>query len=165
MKKKRGLSLIELLVVVFFLSIVLTMAITIGRSVTQKSYFSGGVNKFVSDFAYAKQVAARENRLVTVNFNSNGRSYDIRRQNRIGDLTQWTGIKSTEAMDGKVFFDAGTVQDFAVNSMGEVFQYPLAADPQPVQLSLGFFIRNQSGGTDYQANVIIFGYGGIKVED
>ena len=165
MKKTRGFSLMELLLVVSFMAIVLTMVITVGRSVTQKSYFSGGVSTFVANFAYAKQVAARENRLVAINFNADGRSYDLRRQNRIGDVTQWAGLKSVRGMDGKVFFDSGTVQDFAVNSMGEVFAFPIAADPQPVQVSLGFFIKSPSGGIDYQTLITIFGYGGIKVED
>jgi len=165
MHKKRGLSLIELLVVIFFMSIVLTMTISLGRNVTQKSYFSEALNTFVADFAYAKQMAARENRFILIDFDADGRSYNLMRQTTIGDVNNWNQVKTVRAMEGKVFFDGVGMQDFVVNSMGEVYDFPLGANPQPTQVILGFFVKDASGSVDYQATVNIYGYGGIKVEE
>jgi len=166
MKKNQGFTVIELLVVLALMGIVLTMTITIGRSAMQKSSFNGAVNKFVSDFSYAKQLALRENRYVMLDFDPNGKLYTIKKQATIGDTDtdNWDIVKQEEPMSDKDFFDGSSSQDFAVNSVGEVFTCPLAANPQPTQISLSFFVKNRVNGTvDYQKNVIIYAYGGIKI--
>lgn len=142
----------------------LVLSLSVGRSVIQKSSFIGGVNQIVADFNYTKQLASRENRYVAVIFNTNGRSYTIHTQDTVGDLSNWTVVKTVEPLDGKEFFIGSSIQNFAVNSVGTVFHYPII-NTIPSAVTLNFFIKYDPRGViDYQKIVNIYPYGGIKVE-
>lgn len=165
MKKNDGYSLVQLLVVLAILGIfTIFIANSLSRSTITRSGFNAAVNKYIADFAFMKQLASRENRFVVIIFNTNGKSYTIRRQTTIGDLNSWTDVKGkvdVSLFGGKTFFDGGNMQDFAVNSIGEIYVFPIAGPP--TQVTLNFQNKDLRGGKNYIRTINIFALGGIKV--
>ncbi len=166
MKKITGFTLVELLVGLAIFGLLAVMAVSFGRSSLQRASFSSAVNTFLSDFSSVKQQAATENRYMVIDFNAAGTGYVIRRQQNLDDFANWDAVRTITPMDGMQFFLPGSAQDFVVNSVGEVFTFPIAGTPQPVQVSMNFFIYKR-GTTlvDYQRLVRIFPTGGIKIDE
>ena len=165
-KKSTGFTLVELLVGLAIFGLLAVMAVNFGRSSLQRASFSSTVNTFLADFSSIKQQAATENRYLVLDFNAGGTGYVIRRQQNLDDFANWDAVRTMTPMDGKQFFLPGSAQDFAVNSVGEVFTFPIAGTPQPVQVSMNFFIYKR-GTTlvDYKRLVRIFPTGGIKIDE
>lgn len=172
MKNKRGLSVVELLVVMLFLAIVIAMSLRIGDSVAANSRITGLINNFVADFNSAKLLASTENRYVAITFAADGRSYTLQKQADVTNFNTWTTIKTVVPISGGVFFNAGDVSDFAVNSMGEVRLLKSDGTPDLTTalgtISQALHIRKRPGGTTepvlYRRTIQIFPYGGLKVE-
>jgi prepilin-type N-terminal cleavage/methylation domain-containing protein len=164
MKNKCGYTFIEVMIALGILAVMIVLSLSVGRSIAQKSSITSVVNQFMADFNYAKQLASLENRYVTVIFNADGCSYQIRTQNTVGDLGNWTVAKTVEPLEGKECFNGSAVQNFAVNSLGEVFHFPIASSmPAPVTLTF-YVMYTPQGVIDYQKNVKIYPYGGIHAE-
>jgi Tfp pilus assembly protein FimT len=172
MKKEQGLSVIELLVVMLFLAIVIAMSLRIGDSVAANSRITGLINNFLADFNSAKLLASTENRYVAITFAADGRSYTLQKQADITNFNTWTRIKTVVPVGGGVFFNAGGVSDFAVNSTGEVRLLKSDGTPDLATalgtISQALHIRKRPGGSGdpilYRRTVQIFPYGGLKVE-
>lgn len=174
MNQQKGLSLIELLVVIALLGIVAVMTVSVGRSAIQRAGMSNTINKFISDVSKMKQIAARENRYMVIEFNNDGRSYSLKKQRTIGDLNNWddaySGASNRVSPSGeKVFFDTSVLpissrKGIAFKSTGEVYLYPIPTNPTPAAQEFHFFM---SKGTlrDYKRKVTLFPTGGVKVEN
>ena len=160
--------MITLMLVIAIFSVFTVLALNIGRSAVQRSDFTGVINNFIADYTYAKQYAIKENCYVWIDFSSDGKSYTIKSQASVGDFDNWKIIdkkRNVRNLSGQPFFDASEVQGFTINSMGEVFAYPMGSNPQPASVQLTFFEKNKiTDVVDYQKTVNIFPYGGVKVE-
>jgi prepilin-type N-terminal cleavage/methylation domain-containing protein len=172
MKKKRGFSVVEMLVAIAIMAVVLVLSLQVGRSSVQRSSFTAAINSFVADFNYARQLATRENRYVAFDFNDNGASYTIRIQRSVALDPQLEGSyvnhKIASPMDGEPCFSGAT--DFAVNSLGVIRQYPVDPNSSPITVTVDFYKARTRGGTgtpekDYEKTITIFPTGGIKIED
>ncbi len=166
------MSLIELLIVMIVFTIIIYMSINITGNIISKSKFTGAVNNLVADIAGAKQLAARENKWVKITFSNDGKYYIIAKQKAIGNLTNWDIVKTVFPYEDKMFFTPGVndVTDFAINSRGEVKKITDLNNPtsSPSTITLKISIRKGTGVISqpiiYQRRIIIFPYGGIKVE-
>ena len=62
-------------------------------------------------------------------------------------------------------FEAAGVQDFAVNSMGQVFKLPVNGNDAPQSIDLEFFVKKKNTDlVDYLSEVRLYAYGGIRTE-
>jgi len=172
MKKKKGFSVVELLVTIGIMALILVLSLQMGRRSVNRASFTAAINNFVADFNYARQLATRENRYVAFDFSSDGTSYTIRILRGVGLDPQledsYKNDKKAEPMDGEQCFSSAT--DFAVDSMGVIRQYPVDPNSSPITVTLDFFKIASKGGTgtsekDYEKTVTIFPTGGIKIED
>lgn len=171
-KNKNGFSVLELLITLFFLSILLVMIGKTGRSTIQRSSFTSAVNGFVADVGLARQLAARENRYVAFDFDVKGTSYTIKVQQRVGvspmDENNYDELKSVSPMDGEQFVEVP--QDFAVNSAGMTMLYPVNPASGPTSINLKFIKKKSSEALaieknyDYEKSVKIFPSGGIQID-
>ncbi len=80
MSNNKGFQLIELLIVLALATIIIGMIITVGFRAVKDAAYTGAVNKLLAEISYVKQLAAQENRYVLFEFNSNGSSYSIKKQ-------------------------------------------------------------------------------------
>jgi prepilin-type N-terminal cleavage/methylation domain-containing protein len=172
MKKKRGFSVVEMLVAIAIIALVLVLSLRVGRSSVQRASFTAAINDFVADFNFARQLASRENRYVAFDFNDDGTSYTIRILKGVGLDPQleasYKNHKIARPMDGNPFFSG--VTDFAVNSMGVIRQYPVDPNSSPISVTMNFFkakpgTESTTPVKDYQKTITIFPTGGIKIED
>ena len=172
MKKKRGFSVVELLVTIAIMALILVLSLRVGRSSMQRASMTAAINEFVADFNYARLLATRENRYVAFDFNDNGASYTIRILRRVSLDPQLTDSyenhKIASPMDGEPCFSG--VTDFAVNSMGVIRQYPVDPNSSPITVTIDFYKAKKGSDTgsqviDYQKTITIFPSGGIKIED
>jgi Tfp pilus assembly protein FimT len=164
MKKKSGFSVVELLIVLTFISILVFVSMRISDSVTANSRITGLINNFLADFSQAKLLAAAENRYVSIIFSPNGNSYTIQKQTDISDYATWTLVKTVRPFNDKIFYNLGDVSDFAINSTGEVRNMPINIANSPTQVTLVFYVLNNRGAVDFTRTIRIFPYGGLKVE-
>lgn len=168
-KKAQGFTIIELLVVIVVLALIIIMSVSVGKSAIQRSGFTSGVNQFVADYNYARQLAARQNRYVAFQFNAAAGSYNILVQRAshvdLSNPNSYTHHKTNAPLEGEAFFTASN--DFAVNSMGIIRQYPVNVNAQPINIRINFFKKSAggAGGTEYTRDLIIYPYGGIRLTD
>ncbi len=170
MKKKRGFSVVEMLITLGIIAFLLVLSLQVGRSSVQRASFTAAVNNFVADFNYARQLATRENRYVAFDFNDEGSSYNILILRGVGldpqDEDNYRNHKVASPMEGEPCFTGAS--DFAVNSMGVIRQYPVDPNASPVTVTLDFYKARTRAGTgekDYEKTITIFPTGGIKIED
>jgi prepilin-type N-terminal cleavage/methylation domain-containing protein len=169
---KKGISLIELMVVIAIFAIVLLISMSITSNIINRSKFTGAVNNLISDISGMKQLAAKENRWVKITFSSDGTNYEITKQKKITDLTTWDFVKKVSPYEGKIFFTPGAndVTNFAINSRGEIKKVADLSNSSssPSTITLKISIRKNPGGLSqpviYQRIIKIFPYGGVKVE-
>ncbi|UCH92429.1 MAG: prepilin-type N-terminal cleavage/methylation domain-containing protein [Candidatus Aminicenantes bacterium] len=176
MKKKRGFTVVEMLVTVAILAVLIVMALQMGRSAVQKATLTAAINEFIADFNYARQLASRENRYVAFVFNDTGTAYTIRVLRRVSLNptleTSYVDHKTHSPLGGEPCLKDTT--DFAVNSMGVIRQYPVDPNANPITVTMDFY-KAQEGAewetsydpslVDYQKTITIFPTGGIKIED
>lgn len=167
MKKKKGFTLIELMVTLAILAVLLTLSLGIGRSTMQRASFNSAFNQFIGDFYAARQLASKDNKYVAIVFDPFGKFYTIREQISIdADLTNdanYIDIKKVDPMGGIEFFSGAT--DFAFNSTGTIRAYPVNVDSDPISFPITFFKKDEkTGQPDYQKSVWIYPSGGIKIE-
>lgn len=172
MKKKRGFSVVEMLVAIAIIALLLVLSLRVGRSSMQRASLTAAINDFVADFNYARQLATRENRYVAFDFNDDGASYTIRILRRVSLNPQlkdsYEDYKFASPMDGEACFSG--VTDFAVNSMGVIRQYPVDPNSSPITVTMDFYKAKTGSDTgasvkDYEKTITIFPTGGIKIED
>jgi len=172
MKKKRGFSVVEMLITLGIIAFFLVLSLQVGRSSVQRASFTAAVNNFVADFNYARQLATRENRYVAFDFNDEGSSYNILILRGVGldpqDADNYRTQKTGSPMDGEACFSG--VTDFAINSMGVIRQYPVDPNSNPITVTLNFYKAKKGTESaapvkDYQKTITIFPTGGIKIED
>jgi prepilin-type N-terminal cleavage/methylation domain-containing protein len=172
MKKKRGFSVLEMLVAIAITAVILVLSLQVGRSSIQRASMTAAINEFVGDFNYARQLATRENRYVAFDFNDDGASYTLRILRNVGLDPQledsYKNHKVASPMEGEPCFSGAT--DFAVNSMGVIRQYPVDPNSSPISVTLNFYkakpgTQSTTPVKDYQKTITIFPTGGIKIED
>lgn len=166
-KNENGFTVVELLITVLFIAILLAMALRVGKRATQQADFAAGINTFVSDLAYARQLASRENRYVAFDFSDDGTSYTMLVQRQIGlDLSNPASFaeeKVVEPNKGLPFVTAPT--DFSVNAMGLIRDYPVDQSAPPITIVMNFFRKDRlSGEISHQKKLTIFPYGGVKID-
>ncbi len=174
MKKNRGFSVFELLVVIAVFGVVVYMTISLSPMLGLSSRLNKAVNRVISDINFAKQMASAENRYVVIDFSSDGTTYTIKKQKDISffnpsldDDSSWDTVRSFRPWGKEQFFRTAEVKDFAVNSIGEVREI---TNPGPTKISLKFFVKKNKWGYVSDENialskrVVIFPYGGVKVE-
>jgi prepilin-type N-terminal cleavage/methylation domain-containing protein len=165
-QRKRGYSVVELLVTIALLATILAISIGIGRNAMQRANFTSVLNGFMADFNYARQLASRLNRYVAIEFDDEGRTYTMLVQRNVGDFINFDHHKTVDPLGGQEFYDPLTARDFVVNSMGIIRPYPVVANAAPIQVVLDFVQKRKStGSTAYKTQVTIFPSGGIKIED
>jgi type II secretory pathway pseudopilin PulG len=172
MNREQGYSVVQLLVVILLIGILSMITVTsLGRNPTRRINFNSAINTFLADYNLAKQTAASNNRYVAVEFSSDGKFYTIKMQRVIGDTTQWDNLANkgkVQPMSGDItFFDPASTDSFAINSVGEVFPYPIPSNPSPQTFNLKFQVESVATGADeagakYIKEFIIYPYGGIK---
>ena len=84
MNKKRGFSVVEMLIAIAIMATVLVLSLQVGRSSIQRASMTAAINGFVADFNYARLLATRENRYVAFDFNDDGASYTMRILRSVG---------------------------------------------------------------------------------
>ncbi len=164
MKKNNGYSIIELLAVIAIIAAVAITSVAVTRTILPRSYLSTTINKFSADYAYARQLASKENRYVAFVFNNDGTSYTLETQNNIGAFgvgpTYWTPIKRKKdisPMGGRKFINSPT--NFTINSLGEIRDYPNCGGMISVVLNFSF----AKGIQDYGSQIKLYQNGGIKI--
>lgn len=172
MKKRRGFSVVEMLVAIAIMAVVLVLSLRVGRSSIQRASMTAAINAFVADFNYARQLATRENRYVAFDFHDDNATYTMRILKNVGLDPQLEGSyenhKVSSPMDGDPCFSG--VTDFAVNSMGVIRQFPVDPNSSPITVTLDFYKAKKGSVSsspviDYQKTITIFPTGGIKIED
>lgn len=156
--------MVEVLVMVALIGVIVMVAASVGESVRLKSRITGIVNNFISDFNRAKMLAAAENRYVAMIFNDDGHSYEVRKQDLVGNMNtdNWILVSEYNPKDTEQFFEPANVESFAVNSLGEIRKVPLAINAMPVSVKHAFSFNWHGNG--YSAIMTIQAYGGLKVE-
>jgi prepilin-type N-terminal cleavage/methylation domain-containing protein len=167
MNKKRGMTIVEVLVTLAILGLVILMGLSLGKGQIQRADFTSAVNQFVADLGYARQLASRENRYVAFLFNPGCSNYTIMVQKRIGlDLTQESSFrfeKVVEPLNGEKFVE--TPSDFAVNSVGIIHTYPISVNSTPTTVTLNFVKLDRATGVkSYESKLTLFPSGGVKIE-
>lgn len=155
MKKNRGFSVIELLVVLAFIGIML--AITMGYSFRNKDRINlkNDANEITGEIYKSKQRAAREGRAIRMEFTSNTYS-----------CSSWDG-----AIWQKYLEDAPTAEnvtinnpvDFCVNSRGLIVK-PEAPNQFELLGTQIIELRSEGDKGIDEININLYPYGGIKVE-
>jgi prepilin-type N-terminal cleavage/methylation domain-containing protein len=167
MNKKRGMTIVEMLVTLAILGMVILMGLSLGKGQIQRADFTSAINQFVADLGYARQLASRENRYVAFKFNPGCSNYTIMVQNRIGlDLSQESNFrfeKVVEPLNGEQFVETPT--DFAVNSMGIIHNFPISINSTPTTVTLNFIKLDRATGVkSYASKLTLFPSGGVKIE-
>lgn len=175
MKKTKGFSLIELMVVILIGAIVLMIAISVGKQMRGRADLTSAANGFIADYSFARQLASRENRTVAIVFSDDGTSYRIlqQRQDQLGIYPINEGtcetVKTVKPLDGKrfIYFPKDhSYQDMAVNSTGEIRKFPVDANDATAAVTLNFIKEIGVEGTDLvylKKDIKISLTGGIRI--
>ncbi len=169
MKRKRGFTVIELLVTILIMALLMTISLGFSRHAINRANFNSSVNKFVADFSYARQLASRMNRYVAIDFDKSGGFYAILTQNQIGVFSQdkFSVDRTYHQPNNQKFFDGDTAQSLIINSMGIVRNFPMNPGDPPRSVTIEFVQENQSSWdtSKYKKQVTIYPTGGIKIEE
>jgi len=166
-KKNKGFTILELMITLVILGIFAALSLSIARTAVERASFTTAINQFVSDFYFARQLAARENKYVALVFDDNGRSYSMRILNSMianpALEENYIVLKEVEPMPEKQFF-AG-VTSFAVSPTGVIRVYPVNLDATPISFSLTF-LRETSlpGEKGFQKTIRVYPSGGIQID-
>jgi prepilin-type N-terminal cleavage/methylation domain-containing protein len=176
MRNNKGFSLIELLVSILIIGLLAAIGLSLTRDTVRKTDVSAAFNGFLSDYNYARQLAARENRIVGFKFDSLGNSYSIMKLR--GITLDWTltasydlvkTVTPTGKKDAFIYGTGGGACDFSINSMGMIQKYPIdPLNPSP-KISLYFFAKASSSTsyqkTTFEKRMTLFPSGGYKIEN
>jgi prepilin-type N-terminal cleavage/methylation domain-containing protein len=171
MIKKNGFTVVEMLVSLLLLAVLVAISFSVGRETIARADFTSTVNQFISDFSFARQLAARENRYAAITFDSEGTTYSVLLQREVAQdpasTASFTEMKKVEPMNGKQFIAKNT-PGFMVNAMGITRKFPYdPANADPITVTVDFF-RNDVTKVDvilFKKTLTIFPSGGIKIED
>lgn len=168
-KKNRGFTILELMITLVILGLFVALSLSIARTSIERSSFTSAFNQFVSDFYFARQLAARENKYVAIVFNVNEQSYSMRiLKNMIANPKKeesYIVLKEVEPMPDMEFFDIAQVTNFAFSSTGVIRAYPVDVNAAPTSFLLTFFRKsNSEGEKDFEKTIQVFPSGGIKIE-
>lgn len=173
-KKSNGFTILEMMIALIIIGIFVALSLSIARTAIERSSFTTAINQFVSDFYYAKQLAARENRYVAIIFNADGRSYGLRIQPSMASNPENTGEydplpnpdygrNHVEPMHDKQFFE--DVTSFAFSPTGVIRRYPVDLDTAPISFSLTFLRETRvPGEKDFKKKIQVYPSGGIKID-
>ncbi len=192
MHKKRGFTVVELLITTSVIVIIASMTISLSRSVTSRERLDGLLRTLKSDIKYARQLAINQNRYVIIDFNDQGTGYSIVAQKVAKKITttppadNWVKVRGkTEVRPCKsIFFDGENMKDISFNPSGE--SVGCEAQTQingenvsvtatfppggPLKVKNDIFIPEKqeesdpSCNKDYERILIVVPYGGIKIE-
>lgn len=172
-KNNKGFSVVELITTLFIMGLLLVFVAKMGRSNVQRAEFTSAVNGFLADLSLVRELAAKKNRYVAIDFSPDGTMYDIRIQDLVSQSMQDDNSiihKTVTPLKGERFVEYP--KDFMLNSSGHVYNYPKSStDPDPVDISLRFIkLADESGGIvqtnyDYNKTLNIFPSGGIQIGD
>jgi Tfp pilus assembly protein FimT len=155
------------MITLVILGIFVALSLSIARSAVERASFTTAINQFVSDFYFARQLAAKENKYVAIVFNGNGRSYSMRILNSMIANPELEGnyisLKEVEPMPEMQFFEGAT--SFAFSSTGVIRAYPVSLDTEPISFSLTFLRKTSViGEKDFQKTIQVYPSGGIKID-
>lgn len=170
MKRKiRGVTAVELIVTLAVGALLMVMVFNMGTGTFSKASFTNAFNSFVADFYLARQIAARENKYVAVDFDVITNSYSILQQTSLAygenDAMPFSSVKRVLPLDGKEFFSDSTVTDFVFAPDGTVYVYPLTFDSEPQQLTLTFYTKLNTGEVGHTKSIRVYPSGGLKIEN
>jgi type II secretory pathway pseudopilin PulG len=156
MKRKKGFSVIELMVVLLFFGAIL--AATLGYTLNNKDRrnLSSTAKEIVGEIYKIKQIAARENIIIRMTFTTDSYSYQYH------DGVTWQPLDNKNARGGTARENVTIVSppDLAVNSRGMILR------PATLQLHSQQDIEMtapRGGGTD-RIIIHLYPYGGMEVE-
>ncbi len=157
MKNNRGMSLIELVVVMAFIGIML--AITLGYSFRNKDRINlkNDANEITGEIYKSKQRAAREGRTIRMKFTSTSNSYSC---------SSWDGAMWQEYLKDVPTAENVTINntvDFCVNSRGLIVK-PEAPNQFELLGTQIIELRSEGDKGIDEININLYPYGGIKVE-
>ena len=160
MKKNRGFTLIELMVVMAFIGIMLAITLGYGFRNKERINLRNDANEITGQIYKIKQRTARENKTIRMTFTSNSYSYSI------WDGLAWKLLDEIGYHGGETASNvsiAGTPLAFCINSRGLVVK-PDA--PNQFELLGTQIIKLRSEGDKGldEININLYPYGGIKVE-
>jgi len=174
MRNNKGFQLIELLIVLALAAVLIGMAASIGFRAVKDAAYTGAVNKLLAEISFVKQLAARENRYILFEFNSNGHGYIIKKQVNVADVYSITKVVKTGTFFdqggkyvGNKFFDGSLASSysFVVNSMGMVFKQSDITNPNPIpsKITINVFFEDNGSISEKDA-IIINPSGGVNVK-
>ncbi len=180
MKNEKGFQMIELLIVLALAVVIIGMTISIGFRAVRDAGYTGAVNKLLAEISYVKQLAARENRYVLLEFSSDGHSYSIFKQEKVSNRDMTSSGERILVRTGS-FYDQGgkfnkneffaggsnSNYSFAVNSMGMVYTQADTNDTNsfPSTITIPVYFKNGDGSYGSMDTITISASGGINVKN
>ncbi len=154
--KLAGFSIIELLVVLLFFSILISVTLSYSLKGKDRANLSSTARAITGEIFKIKQISARENMIIRMKFTADSYTYEYY------DGLIWQDYSTRDVKAGTTPENIAILNppDFAVNSRGMILK------PADMQLSGTQTVTLRAPrGTGYDYIYIkLFPYGGIKVE-
>lgn len=159
MKKKHGFSFLELLIVIGFLAILVSLALSISSKSRNRLSIRNVAHEITGQFYKVKHRAVRESRTIRMNFNSHGYQFQIY------DGSSWNDLNDP-GFGSKTIGDMVTINsplpDFAMNPKGFLVK-PVAPNQFAIMSTQTITLTSPGNqGTD-TITIKIYPYGGIHV--
>ncbi len=186
MRNKKGFTAVEMVLTLAIAAIIITLTINMGRSISQRSNIDAFTSKFVGDYYYARQLAARENRYIAILFDTENRKDNYKiyihadltkppsdetfretdEENYAWELVKEKDLYVQSQHEGvHEYFDVTTVTDLVFSPSGLVHAWPVQINSDPINITLTFFkLDRLTGQIDYKRKLYIYPTGGLRIE-